>query len=180
MGVDHEKLAIDPSNMWIYLQNGAKKSWQSLDPTAWNGWDLLGFSHGQSMDLTDLSSILWLISCGKIGIESCEMTSEYWKWLCLKTWSSKNCSASENSGFSRNKCANLESIWEENTYRWLIGVTISMTIYHVWGKHQLLVQSNSVYSSGADGVPEVWNPTRGLLDIPRRARTCWLGNIQCD
>ena len=168
--MDHEKLAIDPSKMWIYhdlpIQNGAKKSWQSLDPTAWNGWDLLGFSHGQSMGLTKLRSILWLISCGKIGIESCEMTSEYWKWLCLRTWSSKNCFASENTGFSRNKIANLESIWEENTYRWLIGVTISMTIYHVWGKHQLLVQSNSVYSSGADGVPEVWNPTHGLIGHP--------------
>ena len=68
--------------------------------------------------------------------------------------------------FSPNKIANLESIWEENTYRWLIGVTISMTIYHVWGKHQLLVQSNSVYSSGADGVPEVWNPTHGLIGHP--------------
>ena len=79
----------------------------------------------------DLAMVLWLISCGKIGIESCEMTSEYWKWLWLRTWSSKNCFASQNTGFSRNKIANLESIWEENTYRWLIGVTISIATYHV-------------------------------------------------
>ena len=70
----------------------------------------LDLAYGQSMGLTKLRSILWLISCGKIGIESCEMTSEYWKWLCLRTWSSKNCFASENTGFSRNKIANLESI----------------------------------------------------------------------